>query len=84
MVVKVIKDKVNGDIKTWASIVEIGAEKDFKEFMLSACKRFGSPAFTMTNASLTEGILAACDEEFSELKRSTAAVAAMNLGLSLK
>lgn len=58
---------------------EIGADVSLEAFIALLSDEYGSPASTMTRASHAEKLLAAATKVISEMKRSTVAVAALDL-----
>lgn len=79
-VVKVIKNKITGDIKTWMSHQEIGASVDLEGFIRGVCLKYGNPTLTFTVDGLVNGMIEATREQIQELKNATAVVVVSQLG----
>jgi hypothetical protein len=78
-IVRVVKDKKSGDIRTWVNYENMGAERELEDFIRLICERYGNPFTTMTVKGLTEGMVNAAKAEIEEMKRATIAVASENL-----
>lgn len=77
--VVVFKDKRSREIKTYVNLTGHGAQMSAEDFIKLVAERFGNPALTFTNKSLTEGLLTASAEAIRHMKAQTLEVAAMTI-----